>query len=292
MSRLVERMQHYVIPVSGTTPTEGFPFMFDLDAPFRMYGICVWNMGVPSDSGFDGQLALRYTRPDNRFSQHIITASNLLFPGNRYNFTLTPNKAMVCPVYPNILYPAGSTIRFDLTALGTLSPGTLIVLTGVKIFNQGEVWAPTYPKKWTARQYLDRLVVNGFVANGTPVYNNIFTAQSDSDFVWQAGVYSDLATETTGCPAHLVVAVAQLIDLGVIVKDPDYKPYSNTFVPAALLFPFLGSEMPGFLYPEIYIPSQQQLLFDLNYLYTGFTPTISPVEVMLGLKGMKVYNQA
>jgi hypothetical protein len=86
-------------------------------------------------------------------------------------------------------------------------------------------------------------------------------------------------------------AISQLTDLGVIVRDPSYKGYSNTYVPVGLLWPFLSAEAPGWLYPEIYVPRLGQLYFDFNYLYPGFVPAASPVTITLGLKGMKVYPQ-
>lgn len=268
---------------------EGVSLHLDPEAPFRLYGVCVWNLGVPEGDGYDGQIALRFARPDGRLVQSVITASNLLFPGNRYNIPgLSPNKAMVCPIRPSILYPANGIVQFDITGLPTSAStlGAIIVLIGTKIFNEGGVWAPTYPQRFKARNYTDNVTVQDFNPLNGPLMNNIFTAQQDADFVWQGGAYSDFPTGSSGA-----TDLCQLVDLGVIVKDYTYKAYSNGYVPAGLLFPFLGAEMQGIPYPEIYIPTQQQLLFDLNYLYPGFTPGASPVTVVLGLKGMKVYPQ-
>ena len=83
----------------------------------------------------------------------------------------------------------------------------------------------------------------------------------------------------------------QLVDLGVIIRDPGYKAYSNTYVPVALLFPFNSSQAPGWLYPEIYIPRLGQIYFDFNYLNPAFTTKASPFTITLALKGMKVYPQ-
>ena len=49
---------------------------------------------------------------------------------------------------------------------------------------------------------------------------------------------------------------------------------------------------PAFLFPELYIPKNQQLYFDFNYLYPGFVPAANPVgNIVLGFQGMKVYPQ-
>ena len=404
---LVERMQHFVLPISAANvqPRLGLTVQVDLDASFRLFGVVLWNLGVPSATGTEGQLAIRFQRPDGRQIQRQLTSSNLLFPGNLYNQTgPNPNKALASPIYPSVLYPAGSVITIDIEGLdtGIATPqGSILVLIGTNIYQQGQVWNPQYPAKWKALPYLDRLEVTNFTA-ALPSLNNPFTAQADSDFVWQAGLYEDeavtagtfasllvsgedistttfravtigaggnaititcvsnngvpsqafslmvvgttititQATDITGLPTTTgndvvaailasgpasalvtasvkagtgasvfsfadfstnlaggsgvggTVAVDQLIDLGVIVRDPAYKAYSNGYVPVALLFPFLSGQAPGWLYPEIYIPRLGQLYFDLNYLYAGFTPASSPITVTLGLKGMKVYPQS
>ncbi len=390
MSRLVERMQHFVINVSAANaqPVLGLSQQVDLDASFRLMGIVVWNLGVAVDKGAEGQIAIRLYRPNGQQIQRQLTSSNLIAPGNQYNQSslLSPNKALVAPIRPGVLYPAGSVINVDVWGLdtGIVSPkGSVIVLVGTNIYQEGNVWNPQYPPKWKARPYLDNLTLqNVAVPGGLPSLSNPFTAQADSDFVWQAGLYTDesggslalgsieapgvigfvgtpgvtinLADDNFGIPnqpltvtvigttitveaatdsigslittvaqgvaainatpaaATLVTAyqiqagqlppiasgvisvptIMQLIDLGVIVRDPSYKAYSNGYVPAALLFAFLSAQAPGWLYPEIYIPRLGQIYFDFNYLYSGFTPASSPITITLGLKGMKVYPQS
>jgi len=401
---LIERMQHYVFPVSAS-PVLGIqnqlPLQMDSDAPFRLAGIVVWNLNVPGGGGFDGQITVRFDRPDGRKIQKQLTASNLIAPGNQYNLTGTStNAALAAPVYPNVLYPANSVINIDVEGLTTAigdPTGVIIIFVGAKIFKEGAVWAPTYPAKWKAIPYLDNVTIPNFTPANGPSLNNTFTAQKDSDFVWQGGTYTDYATgfvaarpaifaneegnalqvasvgngsgnvllnpgifapvpntpfsvTVTGTTISVIFAtnaggnvtttltelidginaaagsfavaseldpggpfgipsipasgsfspgigangapvLCQCPDLGVIIRDYNNKAYSNGYVPAALLFPFLNAQMPGWLYPEIYVPTNMQLYFDINYLYSGFSPVLSPVTVVLGLKGMKVYPQ-
>ncbi len=298
MSGLIERMQHYVFPVSATSlnPSEGLSLKIELDAPFRLFGIVAWNLGVVSTLGVDGQIAVRFAGPDGRQIQRQLTASNLLAPGNQYNLTgLSPNKALAAPIHPGILYPAGSVIDVDVIGLNTgiVSPeGVILIFVGTNIYQKSDTWAPEYPAKWTARPYLDNLTLPSVaVPGGLPSLNNPFTAQADSDFVWQLGEYTDLAFTGGGCGGGGSDDICQLVDLGIMIRDPIYKAYSNDFVPVGLLFPFLGAQAPGWLYPEIYVPRLSQLYFDFKYLVPGFTPTASPVTITLGLKGMKVYAQ-
>jgi len=263
----------------------------DLDAPFRLFGVVLWNLSVPNGQGFDGQVSIRFNRPDGRLIQRLLTSSNLLYPGNRYNIVSPqPNRAMCSPIFSNVIYPPGSTITLDLTALPSGSTANfIIVFVGTKLFQQGDVWAPSYPANWAAKKaplsYLDNLTLQSFDVTRGPLLNQYFTPQQqDADFVWQAGAYTDY-------PVGSISPACQLVDLGVIIRDQSLKPYSNGYVPVGLLWPFLGCENPGFLYPEIYIPRNEQMSFDFNYLYPGFVPTANPITVVLGLKGMKVFPQ-
>jgi hypothetical protein len=391
-------MQHFAFPASAVNaqPAIGLRLQVDLDASFRLFGVVVWNLGVPEVDGVDGQIAIRFARPDGRTIQRQMTASNQLFPGNQYNLTgVSPNKAWASPIRPSVLYPAGSVIEIDIQGLNTgiASPtGVIVVFVGTNVYQQGKVLAYQYPAKWTARPYLDNLTVNLGVPQ-LPKMNYPFTAQADSDFVWQAGAYTDFAVAggggsaifsneigpalqissvggasgtfalpenltpnlpfliTVGAgnaisvqlatnfigdvtttlaqlvsaintnpltdgiahatmltpggsfglpdnagatpfgPGSATITLAQLADLGVIIRDPAYKAYSNTYVPVSLLFPFLSAQAPGWLYPEIYIPRLSQIYFDFNYLWPGFAPKSTPMTVTLALKGMKVYAQ-
>lgn len=289
-SQFISYPQTFLTGGFGTgagTATQGLQLRLDQDAPFRLFGVMVWNLGVAQDQGFDGQVSLRFTHADGRYVQRNLTSSNLLFPGNQYsNGGTFPNKGWMAPIHPNILYPPNSTITVDIEGLPTTAtapPGFVIVFIGTKLFEQGAIWAPQYPAKWRALSYLENLSVPSIdVTTGVPLLNQLFTAQQDADFVWQAGAYTDF-------PVGANTPLCQLQDLGVIVRDFTNKPYSNNYIPVGLLFPFMGCENPGFLYPEIYVPKRQQLLFDFNYLYAGFVPAVNPVQVVLGLKGMKVY---
>ena len=401
---LVERMQHFVFPTAiPTEPSIGLKLQVDLDAPFRLSGVVIWNLGVPQSTGTEGQIAIRFQRPDGRQIKRQMYSSNLLAPGNQYNATgMSPNKALVAPIYPGVLYPAGSVIAIDVLGLptGITAPtGVIVIFVGCNVYQEGQVWAPKYPPKWKARPYLDYVQVQNIaIPGGLPSLNNPFTAQADSDFVWQAGEYTDLslgetpasllvfndafeelffnltavtpgvggnaisfeviytgahnvpyslnivgnaitvtaATDNFGTSMQLETLIAnlqaspafnalvtigppiggllssvgaypqtflfggagggasspaELVDLGVIVRDPAYKAYSNTYVPVGLLWPFLSAQAPGWLYPEIYIPRLGQIYFDFNYLYPGLTSLASPATITLGLKGMKVYPQ-
>ncbi len=268
---ITERMQHYVFPTTQVNPAgtiqEGLVLRTDDEAAFRLYGIAIWTNNVQGGA-FDGQMALRFMRPDGRLVQRLFTSANAIAPGNQYAGSPTatganPNQALISPVYPNILFPANSVITLDIQTLNAAAknPSALICFVGTKLFKEGEVWSPSYPKKFTARPYLNNMFVpNVTIANG-PVLNQPFSVEKDADFVFQMGEYSDSSATTGGFPNSLT-------DLGFIMRDWQGKAYSNDYVPIALLFPFLTAQLPGFVYPEIYVPRDQQLLFDFKYLWS------------------------
>jgi hypothetical protein len=72
--------------------------------------------------------------------------------------------------------------------------------------------------------------------------------------------------------------------LGLKIKDWTGKPYMNDFVPAELIFGFDNLQVPGFPYPEIFIPRKQALLIDaIAYGSAGAVTT-------LAFKGQKIYG--
>ena len=197
----VERLQFYRFPVNSAntagTVQEGLVLQTDDDAPFRLCGIAIWTNDVIGGA-FDGQLSIRFQRPDGRLVQRLITPTSVIASGNAYAGAASPtganpNQALITPVSPNIIYPPRSVITIDAQTLSgaPVTPGTIIVFVGVKIFKEEDVWAPKYPAKFTARPYLNSLSVpNVSIANG-PLLNQPFTVEQDADFVFQLGGYSD-----------------------------------------------------------------------------------------------------
>src|SRR5271154_1610383 len=80
-------------------------------------------------------------------------------------------------------------------------------------------------------------------------------------------------------------SVGRVRAVGIKIKDWNGKYYMNDYVPLDLIFGFDNSQTPGLLYPEIYIPRQQNIFFDLIAYPTGggLTGTVT-----LTHKGQKV----
>ena len=73
--------------------------------------------------------------------------------------------------------------------------------------------------------------------------------------------------------------------IGIRIKDLTGKYYMNDYIPLDLIFGFDNSQTPGLLYPELYIPKNQHIWFDLQGLPSGTGNQI----VTLTHKGQKVY---
>lgn len=259
-SGLTERPQWYAKrfpnttrPVAGQSNL-GFEIRTDSDAPFRATGVAVYVFNEASAAlGAAGNVGvtLRVARADRSWMQkHIISAQQL----NPYDADSPAGAAgqpaaffsYFSPLSPNAFYPAGASIVIDLVQLpGVVDALVMVVLIGTKLFRPGAVWAPTYPVKYRGRPF------NGYNLQAPiPSTDQPMNVGADADFVWRGGA------QTPGTSRAF----------GVKFKDWNGKYYMNDFIPADLIFGFDNSQTPGLLYPEIYIPKQQALYFDLAVL--------------------------
>jgi len=71
----------------------------------------------------------------------------------------------------------------------------------------------------------------------------------------------------TSYPVAALSPVGLLRGLGLKMKDWNGKYYMNDYVPLELIVGgFDYSQTPGIIYPEIYVPKNQALYFDLEQL--------------------------
>ena len=402
---MIERLQYYVTKFLNPNLVEGYTqnslaLQTDSDAPFRLYGIAFYvfsSTGAIQAAQGNLNVLVKFTRPNGTayYQRHVIPAQAIQpydaqSPAGAGGLA-APYYSYFAPISPNQLYPPQTTVTFDFSDSPTVATSTVLaVLVGTKIFQDGAVWAPTYPAKYTALpfKYAKQIPV-GLL----PILNQPFTVNPDADFVWQFCAQTDngaaggtpatlnvtigevfyfiltavtagtggnaitfaatgvgtpnlplvvsvvgnaisvqLATNgagvstTTGqqiftalnaSPAVLALvtvtnnaaplllftqnygpqnlaggtggasaAIAQ--GLGIKFRAPSLKQYINDYVPIELIFGFDNSQTPGLVYPEIYIPAQNQMEFDI----AGLIPSISyPTDILtLSLKGMKVYR--
>jgi hypothetical protein len=273
-----ERHQDYVIPLPtlpvsagfGGTPTD-VVFQFDPDAPFEFRSLAARMPYVagPHQDGIQW-VALRYTDSENDFKQDFPVP--LFLMGAYYGQCGNP-----IPRYPNIRYPASSTVRFEVLNFGPAPlTGVQLFMRGVKLFRPGETLAYTYPAKirralpFWASLARPNLAILALAKTETRA-NQVFVADRDSDMVIRGG-QAGLAGTTAAYEVFFTL------------RDETSKPFSNLPVHAEILFGsggipglypcgpaggFLqpvgsGPSLPGLFFPEIYLPAGHVLLYDVS----------------------------
>jgi hypothetical protein len=205
------------------------------------------------------------------------------------------------PVYPPIRWPRSGFVTFDIQNNGP-NPvsGLQIFLRGVKVGPPGSWATYTYPQK-QRRPPLPFLYPSNSVAiplltlpvAGPPLTLVPFAPDNDSDFVFRFG-----QAGLMGLGAYEVFFT---------LRDEGNKPYSNAPVHADVLFGYTGfpavfpcgpasflnpvgpgASQPGLLVPEIYLPINHRMSFDIlrnDAAYAG----AAQVNYPLTFGGMKVF---
>jgi hypothetical protein len=198
---LIERPQHYVFTLNdndvASFAAANLQFQLDSDAPFRLLGIAI--VGYQSAPA---HINMRFTRPDRSWMQRFLIPLQSLNPytadanGATGTTVEPPPFVLASPINPNLMYPPGSVIVMDFqNVVGTFSGITKIVFVGTKIYQDGAIWSPTYPRNYRSLPFFDyNLLVNPPAFGAAPLLQVPFDIQPDADFVWQAGQHSSQAT--------------------------------------------------------------------------------------------------
>lgn len=240
----------------------------DDDAPFVLTGKAVRHAYTSDLDQADLQgLKSRWSGPlkDYRQQAYILESLQCAYYGQFGN----PK-----PIVPPIFYPSRSVLSVDLQNTGASAISNLsYYFWGYKLFPAGAVPAYTYPRRFGAQTFAYPVPVTALGVNEYR-YDQIFTVKPDADFVIRAG---------QGIPISSA-ASRTLAEVSIRLKDNHKQAYSNDFVPFDVLFgtgafpavvplgptpslvsPFgTGPSQPGLIYPEIYLPRNYQLLFDLH----------------------------
>lgn len=262
----------------------------DKDAPFLLRGRAVRHAysALLTQTGLQF-LKTKWTGPNNDFRQQdlILESLQMAYFGQGAN----PK-----PIFPQIYYPAGSTLRVHLRNTGA---GALTNLTfyfrGVKLFPPGTVPAYTYPPKFAGLTFSYPFTVLAMATETR--YNQVWINKTDADFVLRAGQAG---------PVQVGVQRVTLAEVFFRLKDHQYKPFSNDFVHIDILFgsgnmpgtipigpvPAFGSPigtgppLPGLFYPEIYVPKNEQLFYDVQR-----ADPAGIVNVPISFIGAKVFQK-
>ena len=271
----------------------------DNDAPFvlrgRAYRVQYDTLASRTQVGLN-DLSLRYSGPLRDFRQQTFIPQNLVMP---YGGQGGAWKGLKSQVY----YPAGAIIMVDL--VNTSATNTLTNLTlywrGVKLFPWGMNPAYTYPARCKVLPFVYPIApVNSNNPNGVILdllTSEIRTLQqfqcgNDADFVFR---YGQAGPSYSPFP----------LEVGFILRDENQKAFSNDYVHYETLFgPTLGNypcggstitaigtgnATPSVMYPEIYVPKNHILYYDVQRSDSGFVGTATIPSFPVNLIGSKVY---
>lgn len=255
------------------------PFTFDLDAPFVLrsralrvpYSVACGGLN-PASTNLN-YLRMRFSDSTAQFrSQSQIRQLTQMAYYGQWGLPL--------PVYPEIFYPAGSTMLIDLYNDGPAEIDNLtLYFRGVKLFPWGQRRDDTYPAKFSQLPYTytfvpptDQNPIGQVLNLGVKEtrLNQVFKLQDDADFVIRSG--------QAGLPGS-----AQLVfEIFFKLYDSDNYPYSNVPVHFDVVFgnftteaifqygasgttpPYgAGPYAPGLFYPEIYLPKTRIMYYDI-----------------------------
>ncbi len=242
----------------------------DSDAPFILTGRAVRCKYTSSlnQANLAG-LKTRWTGPTRDYRQQSYVLESL--QSAYYGAYGNPK-----PIVPGIVFPPRSVLMLDLINTGASAITNLqFFFRGFKLFPQGAVPAYTYPRRFASQTFSYPVAVSSLGVSETRL-DQIFTVKQDADFVIRGGQSFPITTsEDRG---------RTLAEVSIILKDFNKQPYSSDFVPFDILFgsgafpsavpvgptpsfvaPFgTGPNQPGIFYPEIYVPMNHQLLYDLQ----------------------------
>jgi len=308
LPQLQERHHDYVLgpnqdsrlaSVAPGQEIDNIELQLDPDAPFMLRGRAVRQAYDSSLTQNNLQfLAMKWTGPQRgEFRQQDFVLESLAMA----NFGQDGNPK---PIRPSITYPASGIIGVNLINRG---PNPITNLTfffrGVKLFPWGSVPAYRYPTSIKGISFSYPIPILNL--GPTEIRQNlIFQPKPDADFIFRAGE----ATPPFGSGEG--ESRRQFAEVAIKLYDWSKKPFSNDFVPLDILFgggtfpasipfgatpdfivPFgPGPGQPGLIYPEIYVPRLNQLLYDLQRT-DGNVNANQNESFVINLIGSKVFPQ-
>lgn len=291
------------IAPGGVVPA--IEFQTDPDAPFLLRGRCYRvqydNLDSRTQVGLQN-VAMRFSGPDQDFRSPVLVPQNLVMPYGGQS-------AAWKPVYPQIPYPARSTMTIDVA--NTSATETLVNLElyflGVKLFPWNMIPAYTYPKKMRATQY--GYGINFLSppnpANPTAAIQNLLTADQRLLQVFQVKNDADFVLRTIQAgPSYAPFA----LQVYLTIRDENRKAFSNLPIHFEVLAGpsggnyetgsagsigavGTGNSMPSAIFPELYIPKNHILYYDIYRQDSGFAGAATIPNFPVTLLGSRVYEK-
>jgi hypothetical protein len=289
-----ERHQDYVFACPDLASGQlaaALQLQLDADWPFELRSIAAWLPPVatgPTAGTQDGLqfISMRWAGPVQDYRQQGVVPLPLLL-GPYFGQLGNPK-----PVYPSYPMPRQALIQIDVQNNGPNKvSGMLLIFRGVKKGPVGSM-PYSYPQKM-ARPPLPFLypIPNLTSLGVSETRTNVpFAPENDSDFAFRFGQAGALG----------------FYQVFITLKDESWKPYSNAPVPADVFFgrsffpavfpcgaSFIapvgpGASQPGLAVPELYIPQNHKMWFDITRNDSGYAGAVSQ-DYPLTFGGCKVY---
>jgi hypothetical protein len=288
----------------GQTIT-GIPLKLDADAPFLLRGRAMRipypvTKGCTKSQPLNG-LLMRYTGPNNNYLQQDLVRQSLemMYFGQFGQWR---------PVSPQILYPPAGVILIDVKNDSASEIDNLtLYFRGVKLYPWDARPNYTYPDKFASLPYVYPIAPVDPSTNPAGLIlslgvaetrlNQIFQVKDDADFVIRSAQAGGVQIET------------KYFETFVTLRDPDNLPYSNQPVHVDTLFGYGGSGvtyrvsdvpnsitpkgvgpgMPGWFFPEIYVPRNNLLKYDIYRTDSAYSGCSDTVDFPIMLSGSKVF---
>ena len=304
---MIERHQDYILTIpsllAGQTLSPATLGPLDLDAPFLCRGVGLHMVPVaPSRLQTDNKsISIRIK------NQAGGDLSQVLVPAPQFFNAAYGQNGMYRPVWPQLPYPPGGTIQIEITngTAHTLT-NTQVIFRGVKLFPDGAIPNPTYPAQCRALDFsyqsgkgtqVDPAIV---LQSNDAIYRRIFQVDGDADFVLRGGFAGNWSSVGSG-----TYSAFGYTELYIQLMDATLKPYSNAPIHIDWLFGnaggqfiaggpqlVLGNSAPGLLIPELYMPKNTTIFFDLfrqDGPYVTATDAL-PVRLSIAWVGSKIYS--
>jgi hypothetical protein len=299
-----ERHQDYLltvasVPVGGVTDV---PLQLDSDAPFALRLVRSRNLVTIDTPGTVLANGFRFQTPRRQYQSPQLRTDLVPDP---INGRVYPTRGVV--IYPQMIFPPGASIVCDIgNASGAPILNAQLLFRGSKLFADGAISAPTYPPKLAALPFTYQTAVLNVPPNGPPLIDNQLRVRNDADFAYRCGVCDPFTLVADGTPSSAAAFTSpQFKNLYVQLKDESRKAYSNAPIHVDDLFgqalpvgaPNNSNDQqveffPGLMTPEIYIPRDHSLYFDV---YRADDPTNlvtgSAVNLYFRFIGVKVFAQ-
>ncbi len=225
------------------------PLLIDLPlipgSPFCLRGIGGYK--TSAESGAVSQLTGGFLQWTNANDQWLQT--NRI--GIRGDWPSGGLDALYEPVYNQVIYPSNSVLSVRLENLsGADWDNAKIIFRGTNLYYKDRIYSPEYPRCYNSLPYEKSLDITT-IASGTT--RDIPLNAQGADFVMRGAVLEQ-DTSVAGSIANLAFQIT----------DQYGHPYSSDFIHYNWLFSSGLAQRPGIFYPEIYLPKDRLLLFNVQ----------------------------